>query len=147
MIGAMDKGSAEVVDEARQKLGSDGVVSRCVSPEEVSTWYAAADVFALGSLTEGFGRVYIEALGAGVPVFCHDFPVARYVNGPFAAYGDLSQRGALATLLRSRNYVFGENPAADRERWTYAVDKFGWPALASRYCEMFRIAAEGPRRV
>lgn len=146
MIGAMDEGSEEVVAEAREKLGPEGVVARSVPPEEVPTWYAAADVFVLGSLAEGFGRVYVEALGAGVPVFCHDFPVGRFVNGAEAVFGDFSQPGALAALLAERADLFAEDPAADRRRWAYARDSFGWPALAPKYREMFRAAADGPRR-
>ena len=110
-------------------------------------WYAAADVFVLGSLAEGFGRVYVEALGAGVPVFCHDFPVGRFVNGPEAVYGDFTRPGVLAALLSERGDLFGEDAEADRRRWGYARDTFGWEALAPRYREMFQSAATGPKRV
>ena len=147
MIGAMDNGSAEVVAEAREKLGSEGVLAQSVPPEEMPTWYAAADVFVLGSLAEGFGRVYVEALGAGVPVFCHDFPVGRFVNGPEAVYGDFTRPGVLAALLSERGDLFGEDAEADRRRWGYARDTFGWEALAPRYREMFQSAATGPKRV
>lgn len=146
MIGAMDDSSAEVVAEAREKLGADGVVARSVTPAEVPTWYAAADVFVLGSLAEGFGRVYIEALGAGVPVFCHDFPVGRFVNGSEAVYGDFSKPGALAALLAERSDLFAEDAVDDRRRWAYARDNFSWVALVPKYREMFRTAAEGPMR-
>jgi glycosyltransferase involved in cell wall biosynthesis len=146
MIGTMDEESAGVVAEAREKLGVEGVVARSVPPTEVPTWYAAADVFVLGSLAEGFGRVYIEALGAGLPVFCHDFPIGRFVNGPEAVYGDFSRPGALAALLARRVDLFAEDPASDRRRWTYARDTFGWRLLAPKYREMFEAAAEGPMR-
>jgi len=147
MIGAMDNGSVEVVAEARAKLGPEGVLAQSVPPEEMLTWYAAADVFVLGSVAEGFGRVYIEALGAGVPVFCHDFPVGRFVNGPEAVYGDFTRPGALAALLTKRGDLFGEDAEADRRRWAYARDTFGWAALARQYREMFQSAADGPQRI
>jgi 1,2-diacylglycerol 3-alpha-glucosyltransferase len=146
MIGAMDGGSAEILTEAREKLGAEGFVARSVAPEEMQTWYAAADVFVLGSLAEGFGRVYIEALGAGLPVFCHDFPVGRFVNGTEAVYGNFSQSGRLAALLLEHSDLFKENMGADQRRWAYALDTFGWPALAPRYREMFQTAAIGPYR-
>ncbi len=146
MIGAMDQGSAEIVGEAHARLGAGGVVARSVPPGEVPTWYAAADVFVLGSLAEGFGRVHIEALSRGVPVFCHDYPVGRFVNGAEAIYADFAQTGALAASLSEHEYLFAEDPAGDHRRWQYARDKFGWQALASRYCDMFRMAAEGPKR-
>lgn len=146
MIGAMDEASAAVVSEARAALGTDGVVARSVPPSEVPAWYAAADVFVLGSLAEGFGRAYVEALGAGLPVVCHDYPVGRFVNGAQAAYGDLSVADGLAGLLARRADLFAEDPAGDRRRWAYARDTFGWPALAPAYRAMFRAAAEGPLR-
>lgn len=146
IIGAIDNDSAEVIAEARQKLGSEGFVARSVEPSEVPDWYAAADVFVLGSLAEGFGRVFIEALAAGVPIFCHDFPVSRFVNGPEAVYGDLSRPGGLAELLADRADLFSEDPVGDRRRWAYARETFGWPAVAPLYCQMFREAAAGPLR-
>jgi glycosyltransferase involved in cell wall biosynthesis len=112
----------------------------------VPKWYAAADVFVLGSLAEGFGRVYIEALGAGVPVFCHDYPVSRFVNGVHAVYGDFSAPGGLASLLTERAYLFGEDVEGDRRRWAYARGTFSWHALAPKYRAMFRAAADGPLR-
>jgi 1,2-diacylglycerol 3-alpha-glucosyltransferase len=146
MIGAMDESSAEVVAEGRAKLGEGGVVARSVPPSDVPTWYAAADVFVLGSLAEGFGRVYIEALSLGVPVFCHDYPVGRFVNGPEGVYGDFAKAGSLAGLLAERQDLFGEDPVGDQRRWAYARDNFSWRALAPRYQQMFRLAGTGPRR-
>lgn len=146
MIGAMDESSPEVVAEGREKLGAEGIVARSVPPGEVPTWYAAADVFVLGSLAEGFGRVYIEALSLGVPVFSHDFPVGRFVNGAEAVYGNFAQAGALAGLMADRLDLFAEDPAGDQRRWEYARDNFGWQALAPRYREMFQVAAGGTKR-
>lgn len=147
MIGAMDNGSQAVISEAQEKLGADGLVARSVPPGEVPTWYAAADVFVLGSLAEGFGRVYIEALSAGVPVFCHDYAVGRFVNGAEAVYGDFSKPGTLAASLTQHASLFDGDCLAAQRRWSYAKNTFGWAALASKYREMFQVAADGPRRV
>lgn len=146
MVGAMDEDSKTVIAEAKQKLGPNGIVARSVPPGEVPTWYAAADVFVLGSLAEGFGRVYIEALGAGVPVFCHDYQVGRFVNGAEAVYGDFGRPGGLVQLLSSRKELFIHDPAKDRQRYVYARDSFGWPSLAPKYTAMFQAAANGPLR-
>ena len=79
-------------------------------------------------------------------MFCHDYPVGRFVNGLEAVYGDFSQSGVLAALLAERHDLFGENALADRRRWGYAKNTFGWAALAPKYREMFHAAADGPRR-
>lgn len=146
MVGAMDRNSTHIIEEAKQKLGETGVIARSVSPSEMPAWYAAADVFVLGSLVEGFGRVYIEALGAGVPVFCHDHAVGRFVNGDQAVYGDFSEAGGLAALLQQRIDLFEEDPTGDQRRWQYARQKFSWQSLAPRYREMFQTAVAGSQR-
>ena len=146
MVGAMDEDSADLIGEAREKLGPEGVVACSVSPSEVQAWYAAADVFVLGSLAEGFGRVYVEALGAGLPVLCHDYPVGRFVNADQAIYGDFSKIGELAKLLITRSDLFVEDADAVRRRWTYARNTFAWQALGPKYCAMFQLAARGPLR-
>lgn len=146
LIGALDERSQSVIDEARAKLGVDGVVARSVRPADMRIWYAAADAFVLGSLAEGFGRAYVEALAEGVPVFCHDFPVGRFVNGPEAIYGDFSEPGGLAAALVRHSYLLDEDPDGDRRRWLYAKDAFGWSALTAKYRAMFYAAATGPHR-
>lgn len=64
--------------------------------DELPQAYAAADVFALGSLFETFGIVYIEALAMGLPVFCTEHPNQRSIvrEGVFL---DIKQAGSYAT--------------------------------------------------
>jgi glycosyltransferase involved in cell wall biosynthesis len=70
--------------------------------EELPNAYAAADVFALGSLFETFGIVYIEAMAMGLPVFCTNHPNQRSIvqEGIFL---DLNQPGTLRDALRQRD--------------------------------------------
>lgn len=110
LLGHIDCGSEDVITYARQVLGASGVLIRSVPPSDVSRWYQAADVFVLGSLSEGFGRVYVEALSLGLPVFCHDYPVGHYVNGHHAVYGDFSKPGSLTHLLSTHQHLFWRIP-------------------------------------
>jgi glycosyltransferase involved in cell wall biosynthesis len=60
-----------VIDEAVKKLAAQtrGVTLRHdVSGEELTQLYARSHVFAMPSLVEGFGQVYLEALAQGCPV-------------------------------------------------------------------------------
>jgi glycosyltransferase involved in cell wall biosynthesis len=43
-------------------------ILRGVAPEELSSVYASSHLFAMPSLVEGFGQVYLEALSHGCPV-------------------------------------------------------------------------------
>ena len=67
ILGAMDEGSPAIIAEGRQKLGDGGFAARSVPYEKVFRHYQAADCFALSSLREGFGRVYVEASMHGLP--------------------------------------------------------------------------------
>lgn len=70
--------------------------------DELPKAYAAADVFALGSLFETFGIVYIEAMAMGLPVISTNHPnqIDIIKDGLFI---DMKQAGALAQALRAEN--------------------------------------------
>lgn len=137
LIGHIDTDSQSIIYEAIQKLGRSGVIIKSVAPADVQFWYSAADVFVLGSLSEGFGRVYIEALSAGIPIFSHDYPVSRYVNGIHAIYADFTQVGALASSLQKYSHLFDVDLEAARERWHHAYRHYSWDILSKAYVDMF----------
>ena len=141
MLGAMDDSSREVVEHAQQLLGRDGFSARSVSYDEVSDYYRTADVFALSSLQEAFGRVYVEALMYGLPVIAHRHPVMEYVLGGEGWLGDLNRPGVLAQLLAERLRQPSDAEAAQR-RWRSVRDRFDWPVLSPAYLEMFRVVAQ-----
>lgn len=64
------------------------VFSGKLSDAELRLAYAAADTVVYPSLCEGFGRVCLEAIEAGVPLACSDLPVMHEVAGDYACYFD-----------------------------------------------------------
>jgi glycosyltransferase involved in cell wall biosynthesis len=140
LLGAMDEGSPEIVALGARLLGRDGFGARSVPYEEVFDYYRAADCFVLGSLQEGFGRVYLEALMHGLPVIAHDNPVTRYVLSSQGKLGDLSRPGVLAGLVGEELKRLYNLPLR-RTRWASVRERFSWPALAGNYREMFQICA------
>jgi glycosyltransferase involved in cell wall biosynthesis len=136
MLGAIDAESAPVLALASQKLGEENFAARSVPYEEVADHYRAADLFALASLKEGFGRVFLEALIHGLPVIAHDHPVMRFVLGSEGIFGDLSEEGVLAELIAEQ--LSGREAAEDAARRRESVrERFSWPVLAPQYRDMF----------
>lgn len=142
LLGALDESSNEVIHLGNQLLGPENFDARSVPYEQVGDYYRAADLFALGSLVEGFGRVYLEALMHGLPTIAHSHPVMEYVLGDAGILADLSQPGNLAAVLAeelARPADHGREES--RRRWESVRSRFGWEALRPQYTEMFRAVA------
>lgn len=140
LLGAVDRGSQEVLELAKRLLGPDGFAACSVPYEQVPDYYRAADCFVLASLSEGFGRVYLEALMHGLPVVAHHFPVSDYVLGKEARLGDLSREGALSEKLEAALAEPLTNELMQR-RWQTVRERFSWPKLAAQYQQMFTACA------
>ena len=141
LVGAMDSASAEIVALGRHSLGSNGFAVGSVSPDEIASYYRAADVFALASLQEGFGRVYLEALMHGLPVVAHRHPVIEYVIGKEEALVDLSCPGSMAAAL-SAAIAGGNGDGRRRRRWESVRNRFDWQKLATDYVKMFEAVSD-----
>lgn len=103
--------------------------------------YAAADVFALGSLFETFGIVYIEAMAMGLPVFSTQHPNQRAIiqEGVFV---DMAAPGALTAALRDTS---PEQLRALAERGReIAMRDYDVRALKQRYIEQYATIAAAP---
>jgi len=145
LLGAVDRGSAEIIAQGERLLGIDGFDARSVPCDRVFDYYRAADCFILASLKEGFGRVYLEAMMHGVPVIAHRNPVTQYILGPHGNLADLSHPGALSPLIAGEL----QRPATTvriRDLWAYVRDRFSWETLAPSYRDMFRTCARGQER-
>lgn len=143
MLGQETSETPALRAQARARLGDDwwmGTWPKARMPEA----YAAADAFALLSLDEGFGLVYVEALAAGLPCVADDNAVTRYVLGPHAHRGDATHPSMVAALLeRALGEATTDAMRAERLRWVH--EHFSWDTLAPRYAELLRAAAHGRR--
>jgi glycosyltransferase involved in cell wall biosynthesis len=144
MLGQETPETGALRDLARATLGTDGFAARTVAPGEVSDYLAAVDVFALASIVEAFGRVYVEAAAAGLPCIVHDFPVAHEVLGQWGRYVDMAKPGALThelrVTLRAPELIGGTESA----RWVR--DRYSWDVLRSDYLALIERAALSARR-
>jgi 1,2-diacylglycerol 3-alpha-glucosyltransferase len=140
MLGQHDAESAGLAALAEKSLGRGNFLLRRVSPAEISDYYAAADVFTLASLHEGFGRVLVEALAQGLPCLAHDYAVAREVLAETGFYADFRVPGALAGLLAGA-LAAGTDSVARQARHRSAHARFSWDVLAEKYVAMLRQCA------
>jgi hypothetical protein len=93
------------------------------TPDELASYYRAADVFVFPSLTDTFGLVILEALACGTPVAA--YPVA----GPIDVIGD-SGAGVLDDDL-ARACLGALNISRDKAR-RYA-EQFSWRASVEQF--------------
>lgn len=137
MLGHIDENSQIIIKQAREQLGEKGFTAISVPYDQVANYYQVADIFVLGSLKEGFGRVYLEALIHGLPCVVHEHPVMRYVLNSEGIFTDFSKAGAMAQSLSN---ILGQSQSIDAmlKRREYVRQRFSWKTLAPDYIEMFR---------
>lgn len=70
MVGTGD--TQEILMKRAAELGIEDSLIFAGFHEDVENYYSAADIFALPSLSEGFGRVGIEAMNIGLPIVTSD---------------------------------------------------------------------------
>ena len=126
-------GDGPLRSELIAEAGRLGIAGSTLFPGYVNdpaACYAVADLFALSSVSEGFGNVLIEAMAAGVPVVSTDAPhgpreiLKNGALGPLVRVGDASALAAAmartldaptpAATLRSRAAEFEIDVIADR---------------------------------
>ena len=102
--------------------------------------YGAADVFALCSLSEGFGLVTVEAMLSGLPVLVHDGPSFHWIAGDSDVRCiSMAEPGALAEAI-THTFSNWSRPNARAE----ALRRFSWENLAVQYVDMYQtIVREG----
>ena len=95
--------------------------------------YGTADIFALASLSEGFGMVTIEAMASGLPVIIHNGPEFRWIAGESGVRCiNMSERGAFRKALED---TLADGLKSDAR--SDAVRRFSWESLIPSYVEMY----------
>lgn len=110
----------------RKKLGNRFEL-KSVPYAEVKKYYQMADVFALPSLGEPFGIVYVEAMAAGLPVVAPDDNIRREIIGEAGILCNCKIAKEFANALdRAMNKKWGDLPQKQ-------AIKFDWKIIAEKY--------------
>jgi glycosyltransferase involved in cell wall biosynthesis len=143
----------EIFARAEQlQLGDRVRFAGFLEAEELPLWYAAATVFTLPSLYEGFGMPLLEAMACGTPVVGSTSSSLPEVVGDAGLLVPPTDTEALAMALL-RLLRDGALRAELRERGLRQARRFSWAETAARTLAAYRAAAatgDGvakPRRV
>jgi glycosyltransferase involved in cell wall biosynthesis len=122
----------------RERVHLQGKVDRA----DLAPIYAGADLFVLGSHSEGSGYALIEALASGVTPVVTDIPSFRVLTDD-GRLGALFAPGDAADLARAFERVARLDLAARRSVVrAYFQKELSWPAVGRRALEIYRAASE-----
>lgn len=141
VIAGQESPDSPAIRELGQRSMGDRIVFTSVPHQELPELYAAADAFVLGSLFETFGIVYIEAMAAGLPVFCTNHPNQRSIvkEGIFV---DMREAGALTRALQSRGR--DELRSIGRRGREIAIEHYDLAKLKQGYLDAYRRIGRSP---
>ena len=143
VIGGTGDDRSRLESLARTNGMADRVIfTGFIRPEELCAHYNLCDVFAMPSTGEGFGIVYLEALGCGKPVLAgnRDGSVDALADGRFGALIDPESQPAIERtlteiLLRQHPHPLMFQPA---ELSRQVAAEFGFESFSRRLAQQLR---------
>lgn len=145
LLGQQDASTEEIRLLCAELLGDEGWRIDSCPYEQVSQFYAAADVFVLASLKEGFGRVFLEASAHGLPCIADYNPVMRYVLGDAGHFVDMRSSGELSQCIELLLSLVDLNSVENKRlRVDQVARRFSWDSLRESYIKMINITKFGP---
>jgi glycosyltransferase involved in cell wall biosynthesis len=136
LAGAREKETPEILELGRSLLGESVRIMEGLDRARLVSYYQAADIFALASLSEMFPIALLEALACGLPITCSNTPTLRMMAGPGGAPEDIGREGGLM-----RQWLTLADPAirsgfAEAAR-RHAIQTYSEPVVVRQYTEMY----------
>jgi len=128
-----------------RRLGLQSCVRLLGFRQNPYMYMAAADVFVLSSLYEGFGNVIVEAMACGTPVVATDCPYGPREIIRDGEDGLLVEPSSAQSLARGILRVLGDAELKKRlsEKGSARARDFEAKSIADRYGELFLRVANG----
>ena len=133
------------IDRLAARLGVEGRIVFAGSRSDVLNIYPAFDVFAMPSLTEGFGLALAEALCARVPCVVSDIPVFREVTRE-GRYAKLSKVGDGKDLAEKINQVIThpeESLQLTHRARNFVAENYSRDAMIQSYEKLYHEGLRG----
>jgi len=99
IVGSRESNAGDIIEYGKKRLENIHFLFN-VPHNEMTKVYNTANVFALCTLIERFGLVFIEAMACGVPSIGHIFPVTKYIIGEGGDCIDMTKREELSNTLK-----------------------------------------------
>jgi len=135
LLGQQNSDSPEIINLGNQLLGAENFQVRTVPQKEMGDYYKTADAFVLGSLGEGFGRVFLEAMSHGLPCLAHEHKVTRFVLGNNEYLDNFEIPGKLASLI-PQALQESQDISQRQRRHESAYNRFSWDKLRLDYVNL-----------
>ena len=143
LLGQREEETNEIEKIAEERLGQENFVIRSVPHEQTALYYQIADLFVLASLSEGFGRVLVEAMAFGLPCLVHDYAIPRYVLADMGYFGNFEKAGGLSSALCA---LMSNYPEIDKDAIHRSVyERFSWVKMQPGYVKMLHNCAKPPQ--
>ncbi|PMB27441.1 glycosyltransferase family 4 protein [Fischerella thermalis] len=137
LLGQQGEESAEILKLGNELLGKEHFQIRTVAYNQVADYYKIADAFVLASLSEGFGRVFLEAMSYGLPCLAHDYETPRYILGKEGYFANFELAGSLASLI-PQSLAESHDISKQRRRHRTIYERFSWDQARPEYIKLFQ---------
>jgi 1,2-diacylglycerol 3-alpha-glucosyltransferase len=102
--------------------------------------YNAADVFVHPALREGFGKVYLEATAARLPVLCHDSTHTQWLIAHEFSRVDMENRTLVQAHIHELETNLSLREQINQRNYCHVINHFDWNNLKAKYLKMFQAA-------
>lgn len=139
-----DNACEKVINALNEQEKKKVIVIKSFAEEDKIALFRACDLFAMPSIIDSFGIVYLEAWAQGKPVIaCKDTPQETIIDdgmdGILVEYGNVSQTaGAIIHLLKNQNLRI-ELGKKGKEK---VALRYSWDAIGSSIKEKYHFLAE-----
>ncbi len=140
IAGARENETPEIVELGKQLLGDSVLIMEGIPRRKLVSYYQAADIFALASLSEMFPIALLEGLGCGLPITCNDTPTLTLMAGPGGRPEDIGKEGGLMRQWLALTDAETRRRFSEAAR-AHALATYSEPVVIRQYTEMYETVA------
>ncbi len=138
IAGATTKETPEVIALAKKRL-KDKVFFLLDQPyDKMPQIYAAADIFALCSLHETFGNVFLEAMASGLPTLGYTHPIMQWILSGGGECVDMTSEGTLAQAFKKYLDPYYRKSIGRKVR-EYVVNEFSRDVVVKKFIQQYKL--------